>query len=278
MLTLSGTQAAAAVAEPAGGPAALRLRSVSKVYDSAGGPVTAFSDITLDLAPGEIVCLLGPSGCGKSSLLRVAAGLEPPSGGGVWLYGEPLRGEDARIGVVFQEPRLLPWLTVRENISLPLRFAANGRLGRRGQRVDEVLELTGLTPFAHLRPAEISGGMAQRVALARALVREPEIILFDEPFAALDALRRMELQEWLVEIVADRSVAILFVTHDIEEALYLGDRIVTLTPHPGRIDRVHSLPLERPRDRTSKALYEKRSEILSGLRAGQETSRRELAQ
>src|SRR5690606_32509071 len=113
MLTLSGTQAAAAVAEPAGGPAALRLRSVSKVYDSAGGPVTAFSDITLDLAPGEIVCLLGPSGCGKSSLLRVAAGLEPPSGGGVWLYGEPLRGEDARIGVVFQEPRLLPWLTVR---------------------------------------------------------------------------------------------------------------------------------------------------------------------
>lgn len=265
----------------------LQIQGAEKVYEHGDRRVVAFSDVNLSLHRGEIVCLLGPSGCGKSSLLRAAAGLDDLSEGTITLHGETLNGPDPRIGVVFQDARLLPWLTVRENIAFPFRFTENNGKSRRGwrrflprkngeeseansnlsqasidERVDEILEQTGLSAFADAYPAKISGGMAQRVSLARTLVRSPEIILCDEPFAALDALLRMELQEWFVRLVREQGASLVFVTHDIEEALFLGDRIAVLTPHPGNIAEIRDVDLSRPRDRESRAFFEQRSNIL----------------
>lgn len=273
-------------AQPAKRPV-LKIQGAKKVYEHGDRHVVAFSDVNLSLHPGEIICLLGPSGCGKSSLLRAAAGLDHLSEGEIEIHGQALDGPDPRIGVVFQDARLLPWLTVRENIAFPFRFAANNGTARRGwrrflpskpandtsntevlsreaidARVDEILEQTGLSGFADAYPAKISGGMAQRVSLARTLVRSPEIILCDEPFAALDALLRMELQEWFVRLVREQGASLVFVTHDIEEALYLGDRIAVLTPHPGNIAEVRDVDLPRPRDRESRTFFEHRSSIL----------------
>lgn len=263
-------------------PAVLQIRDAKKVFEHGQRRVVAFTDVNLELGAGEIVCLLGPSGCGKSSLLRMAAGLDTLTEGSIHLHGKPITGPDTRVGVVFQDARLLPWLTVRENIAFPFRFAANGEpprgvrsfFSRKRQsahesfdfdvdrRVDEILKQTGLSEFADAYPAKISGGMAQRAALARSLVRSPEIILCDEPFAALDALLRMELQQWLVRLVREQGASLIFVTHDIEEALFLGDRIAILTPHPGKIAQINNVDLPRPRDRNDRAFFEARNDIL----------------
>lgn len=282
-----GSSPLRAVEPYAAGRPVLQIQGAQKVYEQGDRRVVAFSDVNLSLNPGEIICLLGPSGCGKSSLLRTAAGLDDLSEGTIELHGEALHGPDPRIGVVFQDARLLPWLTVRENIAFPFRFAANNGKSNRGwrrflpskhgnntseagilsrdtidARVDEILAQTGLSGFADAYPAKISGGMAQRVSLARTLVRSPEIILCDEPFAALDALLRMELQEWFVRLVREQGASLIFVTHDIEEALFLGDRIAVLTPHPGNIAEIRDVDLPRPRDRESRAFFEQRSSIL----------------
>lgn len=260
----------------------LHIENATKVYEDGQRDVVAFRDVDLTLHAGEIVCLLGPSGCGKSSLLRMTAGLDHLSEGSIEIHGQPVDGPDPRVGVVFQDARLLPWLTVRENIAFPFRFEANHRKprGLRGifskqtappeasadaevdARVDEILVQTGLSKFADAYPDKISGGMAQRVALARSLVRSPEIILCDEPFAALDALLRMELQEWLVRLVREEGASLIFVTHDIEEALFLGDRIAILTPHPGKIAELRDVELPRPRNRNDRAFFDARSRIL----------------
>lgn len=260
----------------------LQVRNAQKVYEHGQRSVVAFTDLNLDLRAGEIVCLLGPSGCGKSSLLRMIAGLDTLSEGSIELYGERVQGPDNRVGVVFQDARLLPWLTIRENIAFPFRFDANNakKSGLRGffgkknaapapqvafdvdRRVDEILKQTGLWEFADAYPNKVSGGMAQRAALARSLVRAPQIILCDEPFAALDALLRMELQQWLVRLVREQGASLIFVTHDIEEALFLGDRIAILTPHPGKIAQIDDVQLARPRDRNDRAFFEARNDIL----------------
>lgn len=264
----------------------LQIEGAKKVFTQGDRSVVAFTGVDLTLQPGEIVCLLGPSGCGKSSLLRAASGLDTLSEGSVKIHGTSIDGPDPRVGVVFQDARLLPWLTVRENIAFPFRFAVNGK-ARRGwrrflpaskhahttgteefsqeeldARVDEILTQTGLSKFEDAYPTKISGGMAQRVSLARSLVRSPEIILCDEPFAALDALLRMELQQWFVRLVREQGASLVFVTHDIEEALFLGDRIAILTPHPGEIAEIRDVDLPRPRDRESRAFFEERSSIL----------------
>lgn len=240
-------------------------------YALKGGVVAAFGEIDLRVARGEIVSVVGPSGCGKSSLLKAVAGLTALTRGEIRLEGKPLSGPDPRIGIVFQEARLLPWLTVRENAAFASRFAANRRPGIRAE-VDELLRRVGLEAFADAYPSQISGGMAQRVALARALLQRPSAILFDEPFASLDALRRMELQLWLRRMLKEEGSAALFVTHDLEEALIMGDRVAVMTPRPGRIHRIYDVPQEEGAAgrgdlvASSKEFWELKSSILADLR------------
>jgi sulfonate transport system ATP-binding protein len=218
----------------------LSLAGVSRSFFVEGREVPALRDLDFDLAPGEIAAIVGPSGSGKTTLLRIAAGLESVDAGLV------TRRADARIGFVFQEPRLLSSLSVEGNISLGL-----GRgLGRDGaERVRETIELLGLSDFRRAYPSQLSGGIAQRVSLGRALVREPELLFMDEPFSALDAPLRRRLQDELLAVLERRRAGVLFVTHDIEEALYLGDRVLAL--RLGSIVRDEPIGLDRPRDRRS---------------------------
>lgn len=250
----------------------IAIAKAGKDYVLDGRTVTAFDGIDLEIGRGEIVTIVGPSGCGKSSLLKAVAGLEPLSRGEVRLNGKPLRGPDPCIGVVFQEARLLPWLTVRDNAALAAKFSAHrGRAA--AQDVDELLVRVGLDGFANAYPSQVSGGMAQRAALARTLLQRPEVILFDEPFASLDALRRMELQIWLFRVVKEEKTAALFVTHDLDEALVMGDRVAVMTGRPGRIYRVYDVPRSpgeiAPADLSSvpQAFWELKSSILKDLRA-----------
>jgi sulfate transport system ATP-binding protein/sulfonate transport system ATP-binding protein len=217
------------------GTCALRVTKGSKRYARDGGAVPVFADIDLEMEAGEIFVLLGPSGCGKSTLLRVLAGLEPPSEGWVEI-GSSLAGAPASgpVGIAFQEPLLLPWLTVAENVTLGLRFRAN-RTARTPEAVEQVLEDFGLASVAHAYPGELSGGQAQRASLARCIVVRPAILLLDEPFSALDPRTRAALQDWLLGIVRRRQLTTVLVTHDVEEALYLGDRVALMSSRPGTI-------------------------------------------
>jgi ABC-type nitrate/sulfonate/bicarbonate transport system ATPase subunit len=218
--------------------ARLRLIEVSKRFATAGREIRALEGVDLELGEGEIATVVGPSGSGKTTLLRIAAGLEAPSSGSVEL------APGTRLGFAFQEPRLLGSLTVADNVSLGLGSRRAEREGR--ARVAEALELLGIAEFARARPSELSGGIAQRVALGRALVREPELLLMDEPFSALDAPLRRRLQDELLGILSRRRTSVLFVTHDLSEALYLGDRALAL--RAGRLVRDEVVPLDRPRD------------------------------
>ncbi|MBC8081627.1 MAG: ABC transporter ATP-binding protein, partial [Hymenobacter sp.] len=220
----------------------LRIDHVSKQF----GPVVALAEMELHVWPGEIVTLVGMSGCGKSTLLRIVAGLEIPTTGRVLIKEVPVHGPHPAAGVIFQEPRLMPWLTVRQNV----RFGIAGlSAAEQQQRTTAVLERVGLTAFADALPRQLSGGMAQRVAIARALVAQPALLLLDEPFSALDPFTRMKLQDHLLEIWAYDQPTLLLVTHDIEEALVLSDRVVVLRGHPGRIHQTLTVDLPRPRRR-----------------------------
>lgn len=224
----------------------LKLEGVSKTYPGRGGAVQALEDINLEVAEGELVCVVGQSGCGKSTLLQIVAGLESPTTGRVYAGGQLVTGPDCRRGMVFQGFSLFPWLDVAGNVAFGLKV----RGGEDWQeRVERILRLVGLDSFRRARPRHLSGGMAQRVALARTLVNEPQVLLLDEPFGALDAFTRMAMQDELVRIWQEARLTTLFVTHDIDEAIYLGDRVVVLTPRPGRVKRVLDVPLPRPRDR-----------------------------
>jgi sulfonate transport system ATP-binding protein len=233
-------------------------------------PKQVLRDINLDIAAGEIVALIGSSGSGKSTLLRQVSGLDAPDAGSIRIDGKPLVGIDQRCAIAFQEPRLLPWRTIESNVELGLQRGTNRAAGK--ARVAELLRLVQLDGASRLRPREISGGMAQRAALARALARGPGVLVLDEPFGALDALTRLTMQDLLLDIHSVEPATILLVTHDVDEALYLSDRVVLLGEDPNAapnsgssIRRIITVPGARPRDRDDPAFAALRGELLAGL-------------
>lgn len=220
----------------------LSVTGVDMVYDVPGGTdVHALSNVSFDLAGGRLLSLLGPSGCGKTTLLNILAGFLAPTGGSVTLGGEPITGPDKNRGMVFQQGALFEWLTVEENITFGPRM--NGRdKATYTARAQELLEIVGLGGFGDKRIYELSGGMQQRVALARCLANDPDVILMDEPLGALDALTREKMQSLILELWKETGKTIILVTHSVEEALYLGDRLFVMAPRPGRVDQDYSLP------------------------------------
>ena len=247
-------------------PSSLRVREVSKSFQAPDDPLTqrqALRNISLSIAPGELVSLVGPSGCGKSTLLRLIAGLDTPDFGELLVGSQAICEPSAERGLVFQDPNLFPWLTVRRNIEAGL--VARRVLREKRNEVGEFMRLVGLEAFADAYPHHLSGGMAQRVALARALINHPKVLLLDEPLGALDAFTRMRMQDEVLRLWENRRTTMLLVTHDIDEAIYMSDRIMIMTQRPGRIDREIDINLVRPRDRTSESFLRLRSEILEHL-------------
>jgi len=230
---------------------AIRLRDVARSFSGAGAPaLVALDGISFDVPPRQVTALVGPNGCGKSTLLRVIGGLLRPDRGAVEVAGERVSGPDPRVGFVFQEPRLLPWTSALDNVAFPLLLA--GRPGaERAARAGELLELVGLEGFGGARPHELSGGMRQRVAIARALALEPSVLLLDEPFSALDALTRERFGSELLRIWERTATTILLVTHSISEAVFLADRVLVLSPRPGRVVADIPVSLPRPRRRST---------------------------
>ena len=244
----------------------IRLSGVGKRFRIDGAPVAALEGVDLRVGAGEFLTVVGASGCGKSTLLRVIAGLDAPSEGAVTHDRQPVRGPSLSRGLVFQEPRLFPWLTVAQNVALGLENSP-ARRGAKQRAVADQIALVGLSGFENAYPDQLSGGMAQRAAIARGLVNQPDVLLLDEPFGALDALTRARLQDELQEIWARQQTTMLLVTHDVEEAVYLGDRVVVMAPRPGRIETVFDVPLPRLRDRTDPAFAHLRSRVLTALGA-----------
>jgi ABC-type nitrate/sulfonate/bicarbonate transport system ATPase subunit len=244
----------------------LAFRDVTKSFPAPepnSGDRLALDGISLAIPAREFVSLVGPSGCGKSTLLRLSAGLDRPTTGELRVGEATITGPSAERGLVFQDPNLFPWLTVRGNIQTGL--VARGLLNEKNSEVDEYLRLVGLESFAESFPHHLSGGMAQRVALARALINHPKVLLLDEPLGALDAFTRMKMQDEVLRLWEDRGTTILLVTHDIDEAIYMSHRIVIMTPRPGRIEQVISVDLKRPRQRNSSEFLKLRSDILELL-------------
>lgn len=224
------------------------LSAVTQTFVSSDGkPVTALEGVDLHLRRHEFISLIGPSGCGKSTILRLISGLLRPTGGTVSIFGMPVTEPRDEIGIVFQKPTLLPWLGVLDNITFPMRHKY-GRVDRKDEaRARELLAMIGLGDFGHKRPDELSGGMQQRVSIARSLLHDPDILLMDEPFSALDALTRDEMSFELLRIWGQRPKTVVFVTHSIQEALLLSDRIVVMSARPGRVADIIDVPLARPR-------------------------------
>ena len=231
------------------------LRNVRKVYGGAAGPKTALQDITFDVGRGEFACVVGPSGAGKTTLLRILAGLAQPTSGEALFEGAPMRSVPPGIGVVFQDygRSLYPWLTVARNVDLPLRVRGAPR-AERAQRVAEVLASVGLADAGRSYPWQLSGGMQQRVAIARSLAYRPDLLLMDEPFASVDAQTRFELEDLILRVRQEFGVTVVFVTHDIDEAVYLADRVIAISKSPGVVTEIVGITLARPRDQiTTKA-------------------------
>ena len=244
----------------------LSIRDVSKSFPLPENPSQrrlALSDISLSVASGELVSLIGPSGCGKSTLLRLIAGLDVADSGQLRIGSESITEPSAERGLVFQDPNLFPWLTVRRNIQAGL--VARGALNEKRHEVDEFMRLVGLETFANAYPHHLSGGMAQRAALARALINQPKVLLLDEPLGALDAFTRMQMQDEVLRLWQARRTTMLLVTHDIDEAIYMSDRILIMTPRPGRIERTIPVNMDRPRQRSSEDFLRLRSDILEYL-------------
>jgi NitT/TauT family transport system ATP-binding protein len=239
-------------------PFAIRIREVSQTYHGGESAIQALDRVSLDVAHGEFVCLLGASGCGKSTLLNLIVGLYDITAGSIDVGGR-------RVGMVFQEPALFPWLSVRKNVELGMRFRGVGA-GERKQKALELLRLVHLEGFAERRPHELSGGMRQRVAIARALAQEAEVLLMDEPFGALDAMTRDVLHDELEAIWSRSAMTVLFVTHDVREAVRLGDRVVLLSSRPGRVVAEFAVAIPRPRQGDSLAVAGTAAAITERLR------------
>ena len=239
----------------------LQIDRLHKQFEVKGRPLPVLADINLTVEPGQFVSIVGSSGCGKSTLLRLIVGLEDDYQGEVLLDGQRVVGTSLDRGIVFQEHRLFPWLTVEQNIALGL-LNAHFSESEKARSVREHIALVGLVGFESAYPHQLSGGMSQRVAIARALVSRPEVLLLDEPFGALDALTRAHLQQELHRIWRAEGITMILVTHDVEEAVYLGDRVVVMAPRPGRIRRTVPVPLAHPRDRASLAFARIKDDVL----------------
>jgi NitT/TauT family transport system ATP-binding protein len=224
----------------------LQVEGLMKTFQTGKSEVVALDNISFKTHRREFLCIIGPSGCGKSTLVRILAGLETASGGRVLLDGHPVKGPGRERGMVFQGYTLFPWLTVRKNVMFGLRMNNVGR-AEAAKQANEWLALIGLERFADAYPNQLSGGMKQRVAIIRALVNHPRILLMDEPFSALDAQTRARMQSYLLEIWKKVDITVIFITHDLDEAIFLADRILVLSAHPGEVQELIEVPLERPR-------------------------------
>ena len=240
----------------------LDIQNLSKQYRVNDKPLPVLDGISLSIRSGEFVSIVGASGCGKSTLLRLLIGLEGEHQGEIRLDGRPIAGTSLDRGIVFQEHRLFPWLTVEQNIAVGV-LNAPGSDAAKKKSVQEHIALVGLKGFETAHPHQLSGGMSQRVAIARALVNRPEVLLLDEPFGALDALTRGHLQQELERIWRTEGITAVLVTHDVEEAVLLGDRVVVMQPRPGRIRRIVDVPLPRPRDRGTAAFAAIKDDVMS---------------
>lgn len=240
----------------------LEIQGVSRIYtdESDGSAVQALDNINLQVKKGEFVSIIGASGCGKTTLLRLIAGLDRPQAGRLLLDGADIAGPDPRRGYVFQQGSLFPWMTVEQNIAAGLKARHVYRQNK--DRVGHFIQLTGLEGFETSYPHQISGGMAQRVAIARALINDPEVLLLDEPMGALDSFTRADIQDKLLELRRENDVTMVLVTHDVDEAIYLSDRIVVMTPRPGRVSQIMEIDMKHPRDRGGVKFTEIRREIL----------------
>ena len=247
-------------------PTKLVLEHVSKWFRTSSLHVQALDDVTLHIAEGEFVCLVGPSGCGKSTLLNLIAGLDRPDGGIVQADGQPISGPGLHRLMMFQEAALFPWLTVLGNVLFGLKLVHGLSASERREKAEYFLELVGLKRFMHSNVHELSGGMRQRVALARSLAPNPSVLLMDEPFGALDALTREQLYGDIQRIWSQHRKTIVFVTHNVREAVCLGDRVILFSPNPGRIREEFSIPLPRPRDINSVDLARYSTEITRVLK------------
>ncbi|PST45582.1 ABC transporter ATP-binding protein [Bifidobacterium sp. UTCIF-37] len=225
------------------------IRHLTKVFHTDNGDVEALHDVTLNFPRGGFTSIIGPSGCGKSTLLRIIGGLDTDYDGEALMDGQPIPGPGRDKGFVFQDHRLLPWLSVRENI----RFALPPEHKKDDELIQSNIDLVGLTGFEDALPKQLSGGMSQRVAIARALANRPKILLLDEPFGALDAITKIKLQDQLLRIWQSEHITMVIVTHDIDEAVYLGQTVVVMKPHPGEIKRVEHIDLGWPRQRIGEA-------------------------
>ncbi|NJN92860.1 MAG: ABC transporter ATP-binding protein [Anaerolineales bacterium] len=228
-------------------PPILQVESLYKAFDSPNnGSLLTIANISFSVSSGEFLCIVGPSGSGKTTLLQILAGLFPPTKGQVWLAGEPLTKPQPEISIVFQKPNLMPWRTVLDNVLLPLQIQAAPAVEAQ-QQGQEALALVGLSEFAAAYPKQLSGGMEQRVAVARALIQQPQILLLDEPFGALDALTRERLNVELLRLWQSRNLTAVMVTHNIREAVFLADRVLVLSPRPATISAEFVINLPRPR-------------------------------
>ncbi|HIH87462.1 MAG TPA: ABC transporter ATP-binding protein [Methanosarcinales archaeon] len=245
----------------------LSIKNLNKIYHTEeGDEVVALSDINLYVADKEFVCFIGPSGCGKTTLLRIIAGLEKPDSGTLTVNKEPITGPGPDRGMVFQEYSLFPWRTVLKNITFSLELKKIPK-SEREKIAREFLELVGLLEFADSYPHELSGGMKQRVAIARAMVNDPDVLLMDEPFGAVDAQTRNRLQHELLNIWEKKKKTVLFITHSVDEAVFLADKVVVFTARPGRVKEVINVDLPRPRERTSFEANAVREHLLASLGA-----------
>ncbi len=241
----------------------LIFENVSKSFlrTDSDGLTHALTDINMTIEDGEFVCIVGPSGCGKSTLLRLIAGLIVPTTGSITLSGKKVEGTDSDRGMVFQKPTLFPWLTVGENVG----FSANLNKQNNEKEVDRLLEKVGLMEFKNSYPHQLSGGMAQRVSLIRTMINKPNVFLLDEPLGALDAFTRMNMQDELIKLWQENKHIMIMVTHDVDEAIYLSNKVVIMEPRPGRIKKILDIDLDYPRNRTSKEFTDYRNEILETL-------------
>ncbi len=242
----------------------IRFDKLSKEFSKDARQIVALRDFDLEVIDGEFVCLLGPSGCGKTTVLRIVAGLESATSGSVSVHGKPVSGSGPERGMVFQEFALFPWRSVRKNIEFGLEIRGMPE-GERAKVSSGLIDLVGLKGFEDAHPNELSGGMKQRVGIARALANNPAVLLMDEPFGALDAQTRNLMQKELLRIWSATKKTILFVTHSVDEAVFLADRIVVMTARPGKVREIIPVNLPRPRDRTSREFIEVRGKVLTEL-------------